>query len=60
MQNQTPQSIFILLNKKRGKCVLKTDRVQSTMKSIEFEEKLLKATKPTKYQTMLLRNETEF
>lgn len=42
MQNQTLQSIFVLLNKKRGKCVLKTDRVKPTMKSHEFEEKLQK------------------
>lgn len=58
MQNQTLQSIFVLLNKKRGKCVLKTDRVKPTMKSHEFEEKLQKATKPTKYQNILFnRNE---
>lgn len=40
MQNQTWQSIFIFLNKKRGKCVLKTDRVKPTMKFHEFEEEL--------------------
>lgn len=47
MQNQTMQSIFILLNKKRGKCVMKTERIKPT-KSYESEEKLQKATKPTK------------
>lgn len=54
MQNQTMQSIFILLNKKRGKCVLKTERIKPTVMYYEFEEKLQKANKPANCQSMLL------
>lgn len=59
MQSQTMQSIFILLNNEREKCVLKTERKKPTVMSYEFEEKLQKATKPIKCQSMSLSRTTD-
>lgn len=42
------QSIFILLNKKGGKCVLKIERIKSTVMSYEFEKKATKSNQTKK------------
>lgn len=51
------QSIFVLLNKRRGKCVLATERIKPTIMSYGFEEKLQKATKPIKYTEYVIEQD---